>query len=223
MAGARSRRSRASNGCPTGVTGSSSIRRSTRGTSTGWPSIRPGPSGSSQASSTARSSTDYDGGRTWQEALVGYDLHRVAVDPADPDRILAAAGEGLFISDDAARTWNPVPALRGKYVHAIVFDPHLALRIYVYVAEEGVPLYRSEDSGQTWTQIGGGLPAARPADNLAAHPTVAHTVFYGVDSGEQAGRLFVSSDAGDTWRALPVDLPKIWRLRAAAIPARDPG
>lgn len=165
----------------------------------------------------------YDGGRTWQEALVGYDLHRVAVDPADPDRILAAAGEGLFISDDAARTWNPVPALRGKYVHAIVFDPHLALRIYVYVAEEGVPLYRSEDSGQTWTQIGGGLPAARPADNLAAHPTVAHTVFYGGDSGEQAGRLFVSSDAGDTWRALPVDLPKIWRLRAAAIPARDPG
>lgn len=160
----------------------------------------------------------YDEGQTWSEALVGHDLHRVAVDPANPDRVLAGAGEGLFISDDAGQTWHAAAALKGKYVHAIVFDVGRSKQVYVYVAEDGAPLYRSEDGGQTWRLIGAGLPDARPADSLALHPLEPDVLFYGADAGEKKGRIYMSHDAGTTWRVLPVDLPKIWRLRTAPLP-----
>ena len=157
----------------------------------------------------------HDAGRTWREGLVGYDLHRVAVDPADPDRVFAGAGEGLFVSADAGRTWEGIPALEGKYVHAIVFDPRDSRTVYVYVAAEGAPLYKSIDGGGNWRQIGAGLPAARPADTTCLHPQDPSIVFYGRDTGENVSRIFVSRDAGETWRPLPGKFPKIWRMRAA--------
>ncbi len=155
----------------------------------------------------------YDGGRTWQESLIGYDLHRVAIDPTNPDRIFAGAGEGLFVSEDAGLTWEVLPPLQSKYIHAIAFDPQEPRRIYVYVAEEGAPLYKSEDGGRSWRQIGKGLPEARPADSLTLHPVVTETIFYAGDVEPKKSRLFVSFDTGEHWRSISEDLPKLWRLR----------
>lgn len=160
-----------------------------------------------------------DGGETWHETLVDHDLHRVAVDPADPDRVFAGAGEGLFISEDAGTAWTAPAALRGKYVHAVAFDPRAPERVYVYVDADGAPLYRSDDGGRTWRGIGIGLPAARPADTLALHPGDGRILFYAGDLGKGRSRVFVSPDAGETWRPLAPDLPKTWRLRAAPPPA----
>lgn len=157
----------------------------------------------------------HDAGRTWHEALVGFDLHRVAVDPVNADRVFAGAGEGLYVSADAGRTWNSIPALEGKYVHAIAFDPRSSQTIYVYVAAEGAPLHKSIDGGENWRQIGAGLPAARPADTICLHPQDPGVVFYGGDIGEKISRIFVSQDAGETWQPLPGEFPKIWRMRAA--------
>jgi hypothetical protein len=155
----------------------------------------------------------HDGGETWHQALVGYDIHRVTIDPAEPDRVYAGAGEGLFVSEDAGKSWNAVPALQGKYVHAVVFNPRDSNIMYVYANEENSPLYKTEDGGQKWKPIGEGLPAARPADTLIMHPTEPQILFYGGDIGQRS-RIFVSYDAGETWSALPANLPKIWRLRA---------
>lgn len=48
-----------------------------------------------------------DGGATWREAggglPAGFD---VAVDPADPDRVLYAARNRLYLSTDGARFWR---------------------------------------------------------------------------------------------------------------------
>ena len=48
-----------------------------------------------------------DGGATWREAggglPVGYD---VALDPADPDRVLYAARNRLYLSTDGGRFWR---------------------------------------------------------------------------------------------------------------------
>lgn len=155
----------------------------------------------------------HDGGRTWHEALVGYDLHRIAVDPANPDRVFAGAGEGLFISENAGRTWESVPEIQGKYVHAICFDPESPERMYVYVDEDYMPLYKSEDGGQSWKPVGKGLPAARAADSLSVHPEEPDILFYGADVASKNSQVFISFDKGESWEILSAELPKIWRLR----------
>lgn len=157
----------------------------------------------------------YDGGDSWNEALVGYDLHRVAIDPTNPDRVLAGAGEGLFISEDAAQSWTAVETLHGKYVHGIVFDPQDPEIVYVYVDLDKSPLYRSMDQGRTWEPIAEGLPAANPADPLCLHPADSDVLFYAGNSPEENGQLFVSPEGGGSWEPLSFDLPKVWRLEAA--------
>lgn len=157
----------------------------------------------------------HDGGATWQEALVGHDLHRVAVDPLDPDRVLAGTGEGLFVSSDAGRSWDAVPYFSGRYVHGVVFSPHRPAQLFVYAATEGNPLHRSEDRGTHWRPIGSGLPANGPADPLAVHPEEPNVLFYAGEEPKGRGQLFVSADGGGTWERVNFALPKVWRLRAA--------
>lgn len=158
-----------------------------------------------------------DSGRSWDEALVGYDIHRTSIDPADPDRWFAGAGEGLFISRDAGTTWTAIDALVGKYVHSIRFDPHHSGRLFVYADAAPSPVYRSPDRGETWQAIGDGLPTAKPADPLCLHPDQANTLFYAGDVTDSRSRLFVSTDGGTSWEDSSRTIPKVWRLEAAAI------
>lgn len=165
----------------------------------------------------------HDGGDSWQESLVGADVHRVAVDPADPDRVWAATADGLRRSDDAGATWVDVPDLDGLYLHAIVFDPTAPDRMYVYAAEADAPLWRSEDGGASWSPLDDALPSARPADTVRLHPGDPETVLYAGDApGEPksaCGRLFYSPDRGESFESFDASLPKVWRLEAAPLDA----
>lgn len=153
-----------------------------------------------------------DGGETWKETLVGHDVHRLAVDPADHNRIFAGTGAGLFISADAGKTWGE--AVQHGYIHSIRFDPRDPRHLYVYT--DGIPpLARSKDGGHRWETVGKRLPAAGPADSLDLHPGNPEVLFYGGDVDRGRSHLFVSHDAGGTWRCLDPALPKIWRLRVA--------
>lgn len=160
----------------------------------------------------------HDGGHTWHERLIGGDLHRIAIDPGASNRVLAGTGAGLLVSEDAGATWSTVAGASG-YVHGIAFDPRQAGRVFLYAHSAAGPLSRSDDGGRSWQRIGRELPSAQPADNLTLHPSAPDTLFYAGDA-DGGGRLFVSSDAGVTWRALAVQLPKVWRMRAAPLPAQ---
>ena len=159
-----------------------------------------------------------DGGATWEETLVGSDVHRVAFHPDDPDKVFVATGAGLFRSDDAGDTWTSVPDLRGRYLHAIVFETGDSAgstttgRMYVYADRDGSPVYRSDDSGESWEPVGDGLPAASPADTLRLHPDNQETLFYAGDTADGESQLFVSTDAGESWTKLGGPFPKVWRL-----------
>ena len=154
-----------------------------------------------------------DGGQTWQDSLAAEDIHRVAVHPDDPDRLFVAAGSGLYHSSDAGRSFEQASDLAGEYAHGIVFDPRSPERMYAYVATDGMPLYRSEDGGDSWVGIGDGLPAARPADTLCLHPADPDVLLYAGDT-DTGGQLFVSPDSGGSWHRLDTELPKVWRMSA---------
>jgi hypothetical protein len=63
------------------------------------------------------------------------------------------------------------------------------------------PLAISHDSGATWREAGGGLPAGRA---VAISPDDPDVVVYAARN-----RLYLSTDGGRFWRALAPELPEI--------------
>lgn len=74
----------------------------------------------------------------------------------------------------------------------------------VAVLERRPPVAVSDDAGATWREAGGGLPALVAVAIADDHPDRV-----AVASRE---RLFVSSDGGRFWHALPVELEAITAL-----------
>jgi photosystem II stability/assembly factor-like uncharacterized protein len=101
-----------------------------------------------------------DGGATWRRThdgrlekvfyTYGYYFGRIAVDPADPERVFFA-GVPLLGSTDGGRTWKGLDA-RGVHVdhHVLFIDPRAPRR--VALGNDG-GLNLSFDGGETWTRV----------------------------------------------------------------------
>jgi hypothetical protein len=74
----------------------------------------------------------------------------------------------------------------------------------VAVVDRRPPLVVSNDTGRTWRESGGGLPAGRAVAIGEDNPDV---VLYAARN-----RLYLSTDGGLFWRALVVELPEIEAL-----------
>jgi len=83
-----------------------------------------------------------------------------AVDPADPDTVLATTADGVVRSADGGRQWEPVPGAPTLVVLAWADQGQL-----YGVTPEGT-VQRSEDGGASWTERGavGGAPEAITVD-----------------------------------------------------------
>ena len=87
-----------------------------------------------------------DGGGSWQPASTGLlsnaEVYRVAVDPADPAKIYAAAG-GLCTSSDGALTWNSLPPIPFPGGQIMAFHPLSPSIAYVAVPGSFNSVYRN--------------------------------------------------------------------------------
>lgn len=95
-----------------------------------------------------------DGGAGWQPIVEDAPVTAIAVDPSDPERMLAyapAPGDGLIESVDAGRTWSSIGWMLEAPDDAV---GHLAIHPddpqSVYAGSYGENLYRSGDGGRTW-------------------------------------------------------------------------
>lgn len=129
-----------------------------------------------------------DGGRKWEERRPPAAIFSLAVDPRDPDRILASTERGLFASQDAGETWRP----RHEEVAGLLAWPSRG-RLHL-VAGSGAVM-TSTDTGATWTTVGdlGGQPAAFVAESGELYAAL------------HDGTVRRSADGGQTWtlRAKP--------------------
>jgi photosystem II stability/assembly factor-like uncharacterized protein len=126
-----------------------------------------------------------------ERPYVGGDLHSLAVDPTDPDKVVVGGHDGGAISTDGGKTWRQASGLEGSDPMGWVISPDDPQKMYV----GGHPgFYRSEDGGKSFSQDNSGLPGT-DVHGLGMDPQNPDTLYaYIVDEG-----IYRSTDAGESW------------------------
>ncbi len=142
-------------------------------------------------------------GRTWGRAGKipgGPQVHRLAQDPDNPDRLFAATDAGAFLSANRGGSWTPLHAgPAGTGVRVIVIDPWSPSTLYAGTGGKG--LYKSTDGGSSWDEI-----------NAAADLLLSGSDVYdiGIDLSKpdmvyaalSPYGIVVSTNGGSDWRGL---------------------
>jgi photosystem II stability/assembly factor-like uncharacterized protein len=110
-------------------------------------------------------------------------LDNIVVDQSDPKTLLVGTwvvdhpDGGLFISHDAGRSWTEVEAMKGQSIRALTQAPSNA-KLWIAGTLRGV--YRSEDSGATWSQISPvGSMELHEVESIAIDPKDPQTIYAG--------------------------------------------
>ncbi len=167
---------------------------------------------------------DHESKRSWQPAGGALALHAIQFDPREPRRLYCAlSAGGVYRSDDGGATWSPKNAgtradflperypAHGQCVHKLIVHPASPDRLY---QQNHCGVYRSDDRGDSWTEITDGLPSDF-GYALATDPRDPDVLFTIPEESSHmratvGGRLRVyrTDDAGGTWRALTRGLPQ---------------
>lgn len=160
-----------------------------------------------------------DEGHTWRE-IESYasaddeyyrDIHRIALDPANPDVIYLATGIGAYRSDDAGETWVRLtrPGDRIGYPDGLVIDPWDGT-VFMAGAAAAPPAWngmanatvmRSRDRGHTWEEIHTGLPVPLRG-NIEALSLCEWPEGVTLVAGTATGEVYSSEDRGDSWQLI---------------------
>ena len=135
-------------------------------------------------------------------------LSTLAISPADTSVYYAGTDDGrVWRSPNAGGTWNNVSAgLPVRYVTRVTPDLFNSAVVYVTLSGFGqddhlAHVFRSDNSGATWTSIAGNLPDA-PANDLLVDPGDANTLYLATDFG-----VYATKTLGATWFPLGLGLP----------------
>jgi photosystem II stability/assembly factor-like uncharacterized protein len=161
----------------------------------------------------------------WQPGGGGLCLHTITPWPGEPQKLaLAVSAAGVWLTEDGGETWrkgntglvpryapeDTPPEEAGLCVHRMHRAPKRPERLFMQF-HGGV--YRSDDAGETWTDIGDGLPsdfgfplAIDPADPDSAYliPLTADTDR--VTPNARVG-VYETRDGGATWTERGSGLP----------------
>jgi photosystem II stability/assembly factor-like uncharacterized protein len=142
----------------------------------------------------------------------------------DPDTIYAGVEDAaLFRSVDGGLEWRELAGLRGHgsgpawqpgaggmCLHTIVLDPSDPSRMFVAISAAGV--FRTDDSGKTWSPVNRGLRSEGIPDptaevghcvhRIAMHPSRPNVLYM-----QKHWDVMRSDDAGEAWREVSGNLP----------------
>ncbi len=180
-----------------------------------------------------------DGGKTW--SYIGLDdtrqIGHIAIDPKDANVVYVAAlghqygpnaQRGVFKSIDGGKTWSQVlfhdtntgaidveldPADPNVVYAALWQTRRPPWNVYPPSNGPGGGLYKSTDSGKTWTHITGhGFPAGVVGHiGVAVSPANHDRVYAIVDTNdEKTGGMYRSDDGGATWAHTDGEF-RIWK------------
>lgn len=172
-----------------------------------------------------------DSGKTWKKIGLEKTQHisRIVIHPDNPDVVYVAAHgalygpnpeRGVFKSSDGGITWEKILFVNNLTgASELSMDPTAPETLYAAMWEHqrtpfkvisggaGSGLYKSMDGGKSWKQIHKGLPEEKGKMAIAVSPANPNRVYALIesDSDQDKGGLFVSADAGNSWRMVSGD------------------
>jgi len=140
----------------------------------------------------------------------------IAESPRSKDVLWTGSDDGLvWVTRDGGKTWAEVSASFPKgaptscWVATIAASSHVANRAYVaydchHRDDYGPHVYRTEDLGKTWVEIGQGLPQDGGSLTVFEDPVNQRLLWVGTASG-----VYVTLDGGRSWRRFGKNLPNV--------------
>ncbi|MEO1220864.1 MAG: glycosyl hydrolase, partial [Pseudomonadota bacterium] len=166
-----------------------------------------------------------DGGQTWEKKGLedSERIGKIVVHPEDSNTVWVAAqgpiwsagGErGVYKTTDGGETWDLVLSSDNGHTGAgdLMIDPRNPDRLYAttwqrhrtvaaYVGggpESGI--WRSEDGGETWTELETGLPSGNMGKiGIAISPIQPDVVYAAIELDRREGGIWRSTDRGSSW------------------------
>ena len=165
-----------------------------------------------------------DGGASWEKKGLEASEHisKIIVHPEDPNTVWVAAqgplwsagGErGVYKTTDGGETWTRVLSA-GEYTGAtdLVIDPRNPDRLYAAMWQHhrtvaayigGGPesgLWKSEDGGDTWSELKTGLPEGNMGKiGLAISPMQPDVLYAAIELDLREGGVWRSTNRGASW------------------------
>ena len=138
-------------------------------------------------------------------------IYAIAPSPLDVNRIWAGTDDGLIhVTVDGGAHWKDVtppqlvPFAKVSILDASHFDAGTAYAaINTLRLDDMHPhIYRTHDSGKTWTEIVNGISDFGPVDAVREDPKRKGLLFAGTER-----EVYVSFDDGDHWQSLRLNMP----------------
>jgi hypothetical protein len=160
----------------------------------------------------------------WFPGAGGLCLHTILLDPDDPARMLVAMSTGgCYRTEDGGLTWTPrnrnvradfMPEKFPEYgqcVHKVTMHPTNPQVLY---QQNHCGVYRSDNMGDDWIDIGEGRLPSRFGFPIAVHPIDPRIVYVVLEESDEYhmsidGKFAVwrSPDMGESWQRLANGLP----------------
>jgi hypothetical protein len=162
----------------------------------------------------------------WQPGGGGLCLHSIVPWPGEPERLtVAVSAAGVWHTDDGGETWRRGNAgLAPRYLPEDARESTTQLCVHSVCRSSANPqrlflqfhggVYRSDDAGASWTEIGDGLPsdfgfplAVDPADPDSAYVIPLSADMDRVTPGGRV-RVYETRDGGGSWNPRGEGLPE---------------
>jgi photosystem II stability/assembly factor-like uncharacterized protein len=138
-------------------------------------------------------------------------IYTVAPSPLDVNRIWCGTDDGLiYLTIDGGKTWNDVtpPGISAwqkiSLIEAGHFDANTAYAAVNTLRLDDLRphIFRTHDSGKTWTEVVNGIPAGQIVNAVREDPVRKGLLFAGAEKG-----VYISFDDGANWESLRFNLP----------------